>query len=127
MNDPIWYSIDENLATQDHHEVDLNEALAITQRYATSVRSHYESFEEAYSQTTFGFIRSGKEFIEIGVCSPSEILVKFELPRADTPWIIRLLRGPFQYEETVHSVDALEERVRQFFNMTPDELRSQLS
>ncbi len=127
MNNPILYSIDENLATRDHHEVSLENALAIVKRYMTEMRPSDETGEEALSSTMFGFFRSDKEFIEICMHSPSEISVKIELPVPGRHWLVRLWRGDFQHEETVHSLGAVNERVRQFFNVSPNELRSQLS
>jgi hypothetical protein len=127
MNNPNWYSTDENVTVQNRRSVDLEEALAIVQRYYAEVRPFYETFEEAMSATMFGFSRSDEEFIEICMCDPGEISVKIELPVTGTSWIPRFLRAPFQHEETVQSLGAVEERVRQFFTMAPNELKAAVS
>lgn len=126
MNDPTWYTIDENLATRERHTVNLDEALALAKKYVMEVRPFYESGEQAIAATRFGFSRSSNEFIEIDVQSPSEIAVRIELPRKPMPWIIRLILGPFQHEETVASIDALLQRVCDFFTMAPCDLREKL-
>ena len=71
MNDPTWYTIDENLATRERHTVNLDEALALAKKYVMEVRPFYESGEQAIAATRFGFSRSSNEFIEIDI-QPSE-------------------------------------------------------
>jgi hypothetical protein len=126
MTEAVWYTIDENLVTRDLHPVTLEEALDVVEKCVKGVRSSYESFEGFVAANMFGFYRSKDEFIEICVHSPSEISVKFELPRTQMPWIVRMCMGPFQHEETVRSLDALQERVREFFMIAPSELQEKL-
>jgi hypothetical protein len=127
MANPTWYSIDQNLTTQEHVQVSLEEALAIVRRYFADVQPSYPSGEEALARTMFGFSRSNNEFVEIGVNGPTEASVKVELPLQGVSWFRRLLGGGvFQHEETVSS-QGVEERVRQFFTLSTDDLRTQLN
>ncbi len=126
MANPIWYSIDQNLATQEHNPVSLEEALTIARRYFANVRPSYESGEEGLAGTMFGFSRSNNEFVEIGVNGPNEGSVKVELPVPGVSWFRRLLGGSvFQHEETVSS-QAVEVRVREFFALSAEDLRVRL-
>jgi hypothetical protein len=126
MNTATWYSIDLNMRTRENRVVDVEEAIVILRRYVADYRVFHETDEEMLAASLFGFSRSDDEFIEIGVDGPGQISVKVELPVPGVPWLLRPLFGVFQHEETLGSVEAATERIREFFALSADQLRARL-
>ncbi len=114
-----WYSIDENLETQENGVVSLQQAVSIINRYFSELKPRYETGEEALAETMFGFYRTKDTFIEICIHSLSEISFKYEMRNADTAWYLKLWKGIQQYEETLKSREILIAKVENFFTNLP--------
>jgi hypothetical protein len=124
MTRPVtWYRANLNLTTQEYGVVELERALSIIRRCAADRKPFYETFEEAHSQTMVGFSKSANEFIELIFYTDDQIHLRFELPSLESGWIYSLFQRPFEYTETACSLQAAEDRVREFFSLTAAELR----
>jgi hypothetical protein len=110
-----WYSINRNLAVEEHEPVPLDEALKIADRYLACAGKQYESAEEAIAATMFGFSRSASDFIEFCVNGPDDILYKLEMARPNASWFRRFFCGPLQHEERLTCREDLVQKVRAFF------------
>jgi hypothetical protein len=97
-----WYSIDRNLSVIDRGIAKKEEAMRIIEDYFTRLKPSYNSGEEALAETTFGFRKSKKEFVEISISSAEEISFRYEI---SVPRRILFLSIPkiIQVEKTLHS------------------------
>lgn len=118
-SDISWYSMDENLKTQENGIVSLPEAVNIINRYFSNLKPRYETGEEALTDTMFGFCRTSDTFIEICIHNASEVAFKFEMRNTGATWYQKLFAGVEQYEETLKSRETLIARVENFFANSP--------
>jgi len=65
-----WYSINDDLAVEDHGPVGLDEALTIVDQYLARGTEQFDDAEKAIAATMFGFSRSKSTFVEICVNGP---------------------------------------------------------
>lgn len=111
-----WYSMNQNLSTEEHSPVNLPEALQIADKYWERAGENFQTREEALPATTFGFGWKGN-LMEISINGPAEIsciLGTMEMwPR----------KGTRELEEKLHDRDTMRQRIQEFFTCSPEELR----
>ena len=117
-----WYSIDANLQTVDHAQLDLNQAYEVIERYFTRYRDHYEWGEEALEASVFGFIQDDGAYMEIFVISRDAIDVTYDLS-PPTNALSRLIRRNRDLNERLLSRGQVRMRTKQFFTESRDAFR----
>ena len=117
-----WYSMNSNLALEEHDPVDFTQAVKIAEGYLARGGLKFKTGEEAIAATTFGFSRSSAEFIEICVHGVAHISFKFEAPDTSTPWFLKPWKGVFQHQEELGSRETLVQRIEAFYTHSTDEL-----
>lgn len=122
-----WYSVNQDLTVEDRGDLDVDTAIDIVGRYFVKSRSHYDSGEEAFAATTFGFARSKDDFIELCIHTPERISLRTEpLPAASRGLLQRLARRNTG-EITLGSREETEQRVRDYFRDTSEDFRARLA
>ena len=121
-----WYSMNRDLAVEEHEPVQLEEALKIADRYLARGSEKSNDGEEAIAATLFGFSRSKSEFIEICVNGPALISYKFEMSDTDASWFQRLFKGILRHEEQLHSREELVQNIKEFFTTPVQEIKRRL-
>jgi hypothetical protein len=121
-----WYSLDENLNTQEHEAVSFSQAINVIDQYFAKLKPFYETGEEALANTLFGFSKAETTFIEICIHSLSAISFKFEAPGNDVSWYQKLRKKAHQYEWMLSSREEVIVNVQQFFLRSPEEYREYL-
>ena len=122
-----WYSINDDLAVEDHGPVGLDEALKIVDRYLARCTEQFDDAEKAIAATMFGFSRSKSTFIEICVNDPTQISLKIEISGPESSLFKRLFKGVFRHEEELKSREDVVQRVQQFFTMSPQDIQKKLT
>lgn len=127
MSPVTWYSLDRDQKVHDHHPVDLEAALLLLGRHVSDAGfSSSETFEEYVSASTFGLSRDEHNFLELSIITPSQVFVQVQLTTPGVPPLLRLWFGLFEREDLLSPASAAAERIRQFYTLPPDELRSEL-
>lgn len=122
-----WYSFNEEQNLCEHPPIDLGTALVVVEDYfAHTLKPSFASGEQALAETMFGFSRSPSEFIEVCLNGPSQISYVFELTESDASGLRKLLGGTFRYETELKSKSELIERVREFYTVSPAQIKRQL-
>jgi hypothetical protein len=121
-----WYSINRDLAVEEHEPLELNEALKLIDRYLARGEEKFEAGEDALAATTLGFSRSASDFIEICVHGPDQIHYSFEMSDPNPSWLKKLLGNVFQYDEELHSREELIRKVEEFFTLSPQEIKRRI-
>jgi hypothetical protein len=119
----VWYSVNRDLAVEEHDPVGLDEALVIVDRYFATAGQRHDRGEDAIAATTFGFSRSKSDFIEIGVHRCDQISYRFEACDPKMFWLRRLFGGVFEREQELHSREELVQKVIEFFTSSVAEIR----
>ncbi len=121
-----WYSITGNLDAEERGPIQLQDALALLDRYLSAGNLTFEDAEQALATTMFGFKRSNSEFIELCVNGPDQISYRLEIWDLRGPWYRQLFRRVFKHEEELHSREAAVQKVVEFFTTAPEELKRRL-
>jgi hypothetical protein len=126
-----WYSMDQDLNTQEHPPVTLPEALEIAKRYFSNRDKKYAQAEQAMSETLFGFSRDKDTFIEICANAGETTSYQFEMPQSGAPgqpWYRKIFASShYKYECTLKSWDDVEAKIREFYADEPDVIRRKLT
>lgn len=109
-----WYSLDADLRTVEHGPLDLDRAYAIIDEYFGRLQPHYETGEEALSETMFGFVRADGSYMQICLHAPDTLDVEYDFSLVKNP-LLRLFAGRRQRDERLTSRDALRGRTKLFF------------
>lgn len=112
-----YYGMDQSLKVVEHGQVSIDQALKIVDERFARLRPKYETGEEAIAETMFGFHRAKDTFIEICINGPTEISFKFEVPKSKG---FLIFQNVYQKETTLKSKEELVERIKSFFNLTPE-------
>jgi hypothetical protein len=120
-----WYSLDANLCTVDHEQVDLEQAYAVIDQYFARLRPHYDSGEEALSATMFGFIRDDGSYIQICLHAPDTINVEYDFSLVKNQFL-RFLGRQRRCDEQLSSREQVRGRTKLFFTHSREAFRDLL-
>jgi len=119
-----YYGMDQSFKVVEYGQVSIDQALKVVDERFARLRPKYETGEEAIAETMFGFYREKDTFIEICINGPTEISFKFEVPRSKR---FLIFQSVYQKETTLKSKGELIERIKAFFNLTPEAYKSYLA
>jgi len=122
-----WYSINQHLALEDHEPIELDEALAIADRYLANGTKKLTGAEEAIAATMFGFSRSKSTFIEFCVNGSGQISFRIEISEPPTSWLRKLFKSVFRRKEELGSREDIVRKIQEFFATPAQELQRRLT
>jgi hypothetical protein len=120
------YRVDRSLKVQELGQVALEDTKHVVDACFPRLQAHYDSGEEALSETMFGFSRSDAEFIELCIHDFTSISCKIELPSLPSSWWRRIRRGSSAFEADLHSGGEVIEIVAAFLTLGEEEFAKAL-
>ena len=120
------YGLDRDLRTKDFGPVSLEDAIRIVHERFARFRLHYESGEEALSETMFGFSRATNEFIELCIHGHDHISFRSELPSLRPAGWLKRLTSVVAFEDVLTGRDEVVRRVTAFLTLPEAEFARQL-
>lgn len=126
----VWYTFNTESKTEEHPPVELAKALEIARQRFENSEKQYASELEAGVETTFGLRRDDKTYIEISVHSPRSIAYTFQTKtflNPESSSVEKALDKGYRGELTLKSWQELEQRIREFYEEQPSEIRRKLA
>ena len=125
-----WYSFNTESKTEDHPPVELAKALEIARQRFENSEKKYDDELQAGVETTFGLRRDDKTYIEISVHNPRSIAYTFQTKtflNPESSSVEKALDKGYRCELTLKSWQELEQRIREFYEEQPSEIRRRLA